>query len=84
MKSKTQILKTASVLKDFSGKIKKAQDETLTPESVKEMAEEIMEVAEVAAEMAEEIAEGVPAEESVMDRREEIIEEEEGPKQFQV
>lgn len=63
MRSKTQLLKTASNLKQFSGKIKNAQDEVLTPETVKEIAIEIMDVAEVAAELAEEIAENVPAEE---------------------
>ncbi len=74
MKNKAQLLKTASNLKTFSSKIKSAQDEVLTPETVKDMAMEIMEVAEVAAEVAAEIAEGVPAEEREMgreDRREE-------------
>lgn len=71
MRTKTQLLKTASTLKTFSGKIKSAQDEVLTPEAVKDMAMEIMEVAEVAAEMAEEIAENVPAENGMdMDREE--------------
>jgi len=64
VRSKAQILKTASTLKEFSTKIKNAQDEVLTPETVKEIAEEIMEVAEVATELAEEIAGGVPAEEA--------------------
>lgn len=71
MKSRAQLLKTASNLKTFSTKIKSAQDEVLTPESVKDMAMEIMEVAEIAAEVATEIAEGVPAEESPMMEREE-------------
>lgn len=72
MKSKAQLLKTASNLKTFSTKIKSAQDEEmLTPEAVKDMAMEIMEVAEVAAEVAADIAEGVPAEESPMMDREE-------------
>jgi len=63
VRSKTQILKTASTLKEFSGKIKSAQEgETLTPEAVQEIALEIAEVAEVATELAEEIAENVPAE----------------------
>lgn len=64
MRSKAQILKTASTLKQFSTKIKNAQDEVLTPETVKEIAQEIMEVAEVATELAEEIAGGVPVEEA--------------------
>ena len=65
-------MKTASNLKLFSDKIKKAQDdEILTPETVREIAEEIREVAEVATELAEEIAEGVPAEEGREERREE-------------
>ena len=59
------MLKTASTLKDFSSKIKSAQiGETLTPETVQEIALEIAEVAEVATELAEEIVEGVPAEET--------------------
>lgn len=59
------MLKTASTLKDFSSKIKSAQiGETLTPETVQEIALEIAEVAEVASELAEEIVEGVPAEET--------------------
>lgn len=79
MRSKSQILKTASTLKEFSNKIKNAQDEVLTPETVKEIAEEIREVAEVATELAEEIAEGVPAEgERGMSDREEQ------PKQIEV
>ena len=71
MRSKAQILKTASTLKEFSNKIKNAQDEVLTPETVREIAEEIKEVAEVATELAEEISEGVPAEEGREERREE-------------
>lgn len=68
MRSKAQILKTAGTLKTFSTKIKQAQiGETLTPETVKEISMEIMEVAEVAAELANEIAEGVPAEEEPRD-----------------
>ena len=43
----------------------------LTPETVREIAEEIKEVAEVATELAEEISEGVPAEEGRDERREE-------------
>lgn len=63
VKSKLQMLKTASTLKEFSTKIKSAQiGETLTPETVQEIALEIAEVAEVASELASEIAEGVPAE----------------------
>jgi len=63
VRSKTQILKTASNLKDFSSKIKVAMEgETLTPESVQDIAMEIQQVAEVASELATEIAEGVPAE----------------------
>lgn len=59
------MLKSASTLKEFSTKIKAAQiGETLTPETVKDIAGEIMEVASVAAELANEIAEGVPAEDS--------------------
>jgi len=64
VRSKAQIVKTASTLKQFSTKIKNAQDEVLTPETVKEIAQEIMEVAEVATELAEEIAGGVPVEEA--------------------
>ena len=71
MKSRAQILKTATSQKTFSRKIKTAQDEELTPESVKDMAMEIMEVAESAAEVATDIADGVPAEESPMMGREE-------------
>lgn len=82
MRSKTQILKTASTLKVFSAKIKAAQiGETLTPEVVKEVAEEIMEVASVAAELANEIAEGVPAEE---EGRDALSTREEGPEQIEV
>ncbi len=65
------MLKTASTLKEFSTKIKSAQiGETLTPETVQEIALEIAEVAEVATELAQEIAEGVPAEEGggIMDK----------------
>lgn len=63
MRTKAQLIKTASTLKDFSGKIKSAQmGETLTPEAVQEIALEIADVAEVAAELASEIAENVPAE----------------------
>lgn len=81
VRSKSQILKTASTLKLFSNKIKKAQDdEVLTPETVKEIAEEIREVAEVATELAEEIAEGVPAEEE----RDENGERREEPEQIEV
>lgn len=74
MRTKTQILKTASTLKGFSAKIKSAQDETLTPDTVKEIAEEIMDVVEVAEELAEEIAENVPADErdEEKDRMEQI------------
>lgn len=73
MRTKAQILKTASTLKEFSTKIKSAQiGETLTPETVKDIALEIAEVAEVATELAAEIAEGVPAqeEERGLDREE--------------
>jgi len=80
VRSKAQILKTASTLKQFSSKIKNAQDEVLTPETVKEIAEEIREVAEVATELAEEISEGVPAEEG----RGERGEMEEEPRQIEV
>lgn len=79
VKSKTQLLKTASNLKAFSTKIKTAQDEVLTPEIVKDMAMEIMEVAEVAAEVAAEIAEGVPAEEMGREERRE-----EEPEQIEI
>lgn len=83
MRSKSQILKTASTLKSFSSKIKAAQiGETLTPETVKEISEEIMEVASVAAELANEIAEGVPAEEENRDAL--GGEREEGPEQIEV
>ena len=82
MKSKTQILKTASTLKQFSTKIRSAQDEVLTPEAVRDMAEEIKEVAEVAAEMAEEIADNVPAEESP--RMDDDLREEAEPEQIEV
>ncbi len=84
MRSKTQILKTASTLKEFSAKIKAAQiGETLTPETVKEISLEIMEVASVAAELANEIAEGVPAEEEGRDALSNRGEEE-GPQQIEV
>lgn len=84
MRSKTQILKTASTLKEFSAKIKSAQiGETLTPETVKEISLEIMEVASVAAELANEIAEGVPAEEEGRDALSNRGEEE-GPEQIEV
>ena len=79
MKTKAQLLKTASNLKAFSTKIKTAQDEVLTPETVKDMAMEIMEVAEVAAEVAAEIAEGVPAEEMGREERRE-----EEPEQIEI
>jgi len=81
VRTKTQILKTASTLKAFSGKIKKAQDDgTLTPEVVQEIADEIKEITEVATELAEEIAEGVPAEEG----RDALSNREEDPKQIEV
>jgi len=73
LRSKTELIKTASILKQFSTKIKQAQDglpgiggmnETLTPEAVQDIAMEIQQVAEVASELASEIAEGVPAEEA--------------------
>lgn len=74
MRSKTELVKTAGILKAFSAKIKQAQDgmpgmsngmgETLTPEAVQDIAMEIQQVAEVASELASEIAEGVPAEEA--------------------
>jgi len=84
VRSKTQILKTASTLKEFSAKIKAAQiGETLTPETVKEISLEIMEVASVAAELANEIAEGVPAEEEGRDALSNRGEEE-GPAQIEV
>ncbi len=86
MRSKSQLQKTASTLKLFTNKIKKAQDEeVLTPETVKEIAQEIMEVAEVATELAAEISEGVPAEE---EPREEVMgerrEENNEPEQIEV
>ena len=82
MRSKTQLIKTASTLKEFSNKIKSAQDtEVLTPETVKEISQEIMEVAGVAAELANEIAEGVPAEEEGTPG---ILNREEEPKQIEV
>lgn len=70
MRSKTELIKSASILKDFSTKIKQAQvgmpgmgaPATLTPEAVQDIAMEIQQVAEVASELASEIAEGVPAE----------------------
>lgn len=75
MRSKTELLKTASTLTAFSTKIKQAQDgipgmsmgETLDPNAVAEIAEEIKQVAVVAAELATEIAEGVPTEEPAAD-----------------
>lgn len=82
VRSKAQILKTAGTLKTFSTKIKSAQDMgTLTPETVKEISLEIMEVAEVAAELAGEIAEGVPAEEETRDA---LGEREKSPEQIEV
>ncbi len=97
MRSKAQLLKTASTLKQFSSKIKQAQDginglgngngigngEVLTPEAVQDIAIEIAEVAEVAAELAQEIAENVPVEETVGlgENREE---EETSPEQIEV
>ena len=71
MTSRAQLPQTASNLTTFATKRKSAQAEALTPESVKDMAMEIMEVAEIAAEVATEIADGVPAEESPMMGREE-------------
>jgi hypothetical protein len=73
LRSKTELVKTASILKQFSDKIKQAQEglpgiggmnETLTPEAVQDIAMEIQQVAEVASQLATEIAEGVPAEEA--------------------
>jgi hypothetical protein len=65
VRSKTELIKSASTLKEFSAKIKQAQiGETLTPESVQDIALEIQQVAEVASQLATEIAEGVPAEEA--------------------
>ena len=97
MRSKAQLLKTASTLKQFSSKIKQAQDginglgngkgigngEVLTPEAVQDIAIEIAEVAEVAAELAQEIAENVPVEETnvLEERTEERVE---GPEQIEV
>lgn len=82
MRSKTQLIKTASTLQTFSNKIKSAQDtEVLTPETVKEISQEIAEVASVAAELANEIVEGVPAEE---EGRGGILDREEEPKQIEV
>jgi len=84
VRTKTQILKTASTLKEFSTKIKSAQiGETLTPETVQEIAQEIMEVASVAAELANEISEGVPAEEESRDALGDRGEQE-GPEQIEV
>ncbi len=74
MRTKTQILKTANTLKEFSTKIKNAQETALTPETVKELAEEIKEVAEVAIELAEESANTFSTamdEKSILDEREE-------------
>ncbi len=98
MRSKAQLLKTASTLKQFSSKIKQAQDginglgngngigngEVLTPEAVQDIAIEIAEVAEVAAELAQEIAENVPVEETdvLEERTEERVEP--GPEQIEV
>ena len=98
MRSKAQLLKTASTLKQFSSKIKQAQDginglgngngigngEVLTPEAVQDIAIEIAEVAEVAAELAQEIAENVPVEETdvLEERTEEKVEP--GPEQIEV
>lgn len=85
MRSKTQMLKTASNLKEFSTKVKSAQiGETLTPEAVQEISQEIMEVATVAAELASEIAEGVPAEEGGRDALGDRGREEKGPEQIEV
>ncbi len=98
MRSKSQILKTASTLKEFSAKIKQAQignnglgngngigGEVLTPEAVQDIAIEIQQVAEVASELASEIAEGVPAEEETSGLGEigrEEVKEEEEPGQI--
>ena len=71
MKSRAQLLKTASNLKTFSTKIKSAKDEALTQESVKDMAMDIMEVAVIAADCTTENAECVPAEDSPLRGREE-------------
>ena len=82
MRSKAQLLKTSSILQDFTSKIKSAQiGETLTPETVKEISQEIMEVASVAAELANEIAEGVPAED---ESRDALGERDEKPEQIEV
>jgi len=83
VRSKTQMLKSASTLKEFSTKIKSAQ-ETLTPETVAEIAQEIMEVASVATELANEIAEGVPAGEDSRDALGDRGEEDGQPKQIEV
>lgn len=96
MRSKAQILKTAGILKEFSTKIKQAQDGipgngingnggVLTPEAVQDIAIEIQQVAEVAAELAEEIAENVPVEEttSVLDERTEEESVTNGPPQIE-
>ena len=83
MRTKAQILKTASTLKTFSGKLISAQEgETLTPETAKEIAEEIKDVAEVAFELAEEMADNLPVEDEGRDplRREE----DEGVEQIEV
>ncbi len=98
MRSKSQILKTASTLKEFSAKIKQAQignnglgngignGEVLTPEAVQDIAVEIQQVAEVAAELASEIAENVPVEAETSGLgeigREEVKEEEREPGQI--
>ena len=43
MRSKTELIKSASTLKEFSAKIKQAQiGETLTPESVQDIALEML------------------------------------------
>jgi len=83
VRTKTQLLKTASILSDFSNKVKSAQigGETLTPESVQEIALEIGEIAAVANELATEIAEGVPAEE---ESRDALSTREEEPEQIEV
>ena len=79
MRSKAELIKTASTLRAFTTKIKEAQEgingigmaQTLTPEAVQDIAMEINQVAEVAAELAEEIVEGVPAENGGEEGREE-------------
>lgn len=82
MRSKTQLLKTASIGKQFSTKIKTAQENgTLTPEVVQEMGQDILEVVGVIEELAAEIVEGVPAEE---EGRDALGNREEGPEQIEV